>query len=451
MAGTDPATGEPAERVWRAGRRHSVVARIVIGCAGLLVFVALVVPDRIGDLRPPALLRLPVEGLVGAALFVLLPARPRRAVAAAGGAGLGLLTMLKIVNMGFLVTLDRPFHPLTDAGLLDDGAQFLTDSIGRTGAIAALVGAVFVALGVLVLTTLATLLLSDLLAGRRRAVLGALAGLIPIWVICAVLGAQIMPSVPVAAAGTAGLAYREAAQARADLRARAAFEARLANPPADARAGGAQTTGKLAALRGKDVVLVFVESYGRDAIEDPQLAPPIDAVLNDGTRRLNTAGFASRSAFLTSPTLGAGSWLAHSTLLSGLWIDSQQRYQDLVTSDRPTLTRDFRAQGWRTVAVMPGTTSYWAEEPFYGYDQVYDAYHLGYRGPRYSFIATMPDQYALAAFERLEHAVPNRPPLMAQIVLVCSHAPFEPLPRPVGWDQIGDGSTFHPDVTGPTD
>jgi sulfatase-like protein len=222
-------------------------------------------------------------------------------------------------------------------------------------------------------------------------------------------------------------------------------------PSVPVAARGADVGVQLAGLRGKDVVLVFVESYGRDAVENPQLAAPVDAVLDDGTRRLAAAGFASRSAFLTSPTLGGGSWLAHSSLLSGLWIDSQQRYQELVSTDRLTLTRAFHNAGWRTVAVMPGTTSYWAEEPFFGYDQFYDAYHLGYRGPRFSFIATMPDQYALSAFERLEHAVPHRPPLMAQIALVCSHAPFEPLPRLVGWDEVGDGSIFNSDVTGPSD
>ena len=86
-------------------------------------------------------------------------------------------------------------------------------------------------------------------------------------------------------------------------------------------------TDLLTGLRGKDVILTFVESYGRDAVEDPEFAPQVGAVLDAGTRRLAAAGFASRSGFLTSPTSGGGSWLAHATLLSGLWIDNQQRYR----------------------------------------------------------------------------------------------------------------------------
>ena len=66
-----------------------------------------------------------------------------------------------------------------------------------------------------------------------------------------------------------------------------------------------------------------------------------------GTEQLEEPGFASRSAFLTSPTFGALSWLAHATLQSGLWIDSQQRYDVLVTSSRLTLSRLF---GRRRVA-----------------------------------------------------------------------------------------------------
>jgi hypothetical protein len=55
----------------------------------------------------------------------------------------------------------------------------------------------------------------------------------------------------------------------------------------------------------------------------------------------------------------------------------------------------------------------------------------------------MPDQYTLAAFERLEHAKPNHTPLMAMIPLVTSHAPWPLPPRQVGWDEVGDGSIYN--------
>ena len=61
----------------------------------------------------------------------------------------------------------------------------------------------------------------------------------------------------------------------------------------------------LTGLRGKDVLLVFVESYGRTALD----VPVIESALEAGTRRLQKAGFSSRSGFLGSPTFGGLSWL----------------------------------------------------------------------------------------------------------------------------------------------
>ena len=193
-----------------------------------------------------------------------------------------------------------------------------------------------------------------------------------------------------------------------------------------------RTKDLLTALRGKDVVIAFVESYGRDAVEDPEFASQVGAVLDAGDRRLRAAGFASRSAFLTSPTAGGSSWLAHATLLSGLWIDNQQRYDDLASSHRMTLTGAFSRASWRTVGVMPGNDSAWPESGSLGYDQIYDAKEMGYQGPRFSW-ATMPDQYTLSRFERTERTARNRQPVMAEITLVSSHAPWEPIPRLVDW------------------
>ncbi|HEX2073119.1 MAG TPA: hypothetical protein VHF92_04985, partial [Geodermatophilus sp.] len=83
----------------------------------------------------------------------------------------------------------------------------------------------------------------------------------------------------------------------------------------------------------------------------------------------------------------------------------------------------------------PGTS-------FYHYDQLYDRHNLGYQGPAFSW-APIPDQYTLAAFQRLELA-PGHRPVMAEINLVSSHHPFTPLPTLVPWDQIGDGTIFDP-------
>jgi hypothetical protein len=199
----------------------------------------------------------------------------------------------------------------------------------------------------------------------------------------------------------------------------------------------------LTGLRGKDVVLAFVESYGRSAVEDPRMATQVDAVLNAGTSSLKKAGYASRSGYLTSPTSGGGSVLAHATLLSGLWIDNRQRYKNLTTSNRLTLNQAFQRGAWRSVAVVPGVTQTWAEGNYFGYDKIYAEKDLGYRGPKFSW-ATMTDQYVLSAFEREEHSKPDHAPILAEIPLVSSHVPWAPIPSMIDWDAVGDGSVFGP-------
>jgi hypothetical protein len=266
----------------------------------------------------------------------------------------------------------------------------------------------------------------------------AVAVLTVAWVVCAALGVRIVPDVPVADSSATALVHDHALQVRADLRDRKTFPAELA---ADAFR---DTPGEelLTALRGKDVIVAFVESYGRDAVEDPEFAPQVGAVLDAGDRRLRAAGFASRSGFLTSPTAGGGSWLAHDTLLSGLWINNEQRHHSLLASDRLTLNGAFRRANWQTVGVMPAVEQDWPEQTFFGYDRFHDARKLGYHGPAFTY-APMPDQYTLSAFERLEHATPGRAPLMAEIALVSSHSPWTAIPRLIDWDDVGDGAVFN--------
>jgi hypothetical protein len=165
-------------------------------------------------------------------------------------------------------------------------------------------------------------------------------------------------------------------------------------------------------------------------------------VLDAGTSRLSSAGFSAKSAFLTSPTFGGISWLAHSTLQSGLWIDNQPNYDDVVSSDRFTLSDAFKRAGWRTVGDVPSNGVNWKQgTSFYHYDKIYNAHNVGYLGPRFSY-ASMPDQYTLAHFRRMELAKPNHTPVMAEIDLVSSHTPWAPLPRMIDWDTVGDGSVF---------
>jgi len=89
---------------------------------------------------------------------------------------------------------------------------------------------------------------------------------------------------------------------------------------------------------------------------------------------------------------------------------------------------------------LPSITGAWPEGKFFGYEQDYDARNLGYKGSRFSY-ATMPDQYLYSVFHRNE-LKPGHSPVFAEITTVSSHSPWTPIPKMVGWDQVGNGSIF---------
>ncbi|MER6244298.1 CDP-alcohol phosphatidyltransferase [Streptomyces griseorubiginosus] len=405
--------------------------------AALLVLGALLLPNKITNLHAGEFLRLPAEAILGAALVLALPRRPRLAVAVAAGVGLGVMTILNLLDMGFNDYLGRAFNPVLDWELLNDAQSYVADSMGRGVAIAAMVAAIVLVLLVPTVMTLATVRLSRLLARhRQRAVRGTLVAA-TVWITCSALGLQILGP-PLASEHTAALTGIQAQRVVSTLRDEAAFE-KVAKVDAFGNTPGSQLVPD---LRGKDMIFTFIESYGRSAVEDPLIAPGVDKTLDTSTAALAKAGFHAKSGWLTSATYGGSSWLGHSTTLSGLWIDNQQRYRTVMASNHLSLTKAFKKTGdWDTVGVMPGVQKGWPEQKYYGLDKVYNAFQLGYQGPKFSW-STMPDQYALEAYQKQVHSKKRDKPLMSEIILTSSHQPWAPIPKMVDWDDLGDGSIF---------
>ncbi|MFI1352780.1 sulfatase-like hydrolase/transferase [Streptomyces sp. NPDC020898] len=433
------APGDAAKPDWRT-RRPTAARNLrwaVTALSVLLVIGALQMPNTLGNLRISEFFRLPAEAIVGAVVLLAMPRRPRVIAAAGIGAFLGALTVLNLLDMGFVEYLGRHFNLVLDWQLLADAQSYLTDTIGTAGSIAATLAVIALALLLPVVTALATVRLSGLLARNNTVATKATLIAGTVWITSMSLGLTI-GGVPIASDHTAGVVKVHARRASDTFRDEAAFE-KFAKKDPFANTPGDQLVPD---LRGKDVIVMFIESYGRSAIEDPVMAPGVGKTLADGTRTLTDAGFAAKSGWLTSATYGGSSWLGHSTFLSGLWINNQQRYNTLVNSDRLTLTEAFRRTGdWRTVGVMPGVQKRWPEEEFYGLEKNYESRDLGYKGPKFSW-STMPDQYTLEAFQRLEHGRKSDKPLMSEIILTSSHQPWAPLPETVPQDQLGDGSVF---------
>ena len=170
-------------------------------------------------------------------------------------------------------------------------------------------------------------------------------------------------------------------------------------------------------------MVAFIESYGRYAVENPEFAPPVDAVLDAGDQRLDAAGFAARSGV---PHLldGRRRQLAGPLHAAVRAVDQQPAALPVrwSASDRLTLTervQEGRA-GRRSASSRRSTGP--GRRAFFGYDQVYDARNLGYRGPQFSY-APMPDQYICSTFQRNERGTPGHAPLFGR-----DHAGVQPQP-----------------------
>lgn len=431
-------------RVWGGWReKYPVAARVLAwtttAVALAVVVVALLMPTQADKVRIAAFVRLPVEAIFGAALLIVLPRKPRIAVAAFAGLGLGALTVVNFLDIGFNEYLGRGFNVVLDWSLFSDAQGYLQDTFGKGGALGIAALAVTLVIAVLALTTLSVIRLGNLAARHTETATRTTLVLAIAWVTCAALGVQYAAGIPIASEHTMQALQFKAEQVQRTLQDEAEFakiakKDNFANTPPDQLLTG---------LRGKDMMITFIESYGRSAIEDPVMAPGVDATLTAENKKLTDAGFAAKSGWLTSATYGGSSWLGHSTFMSGLWISNQQRYRTVTAGERLTLPGAFKKTGaWDTVGVMPGVQKAWPEQNFYGIDKLYDSRKLGYKGPKFSW-STMPDQYALTAFERLVHSKKHDKPLMSTIILTSSHQPWAPIPELVPQDQVGDGSIYN--------
>src|SRR4051812_32026744 len=95
----------------RGPLRAGIAAALTVG-AVLVIWAALVAPDQPGRFTLGWIARLPLELLVVVAVAVVLPAAPRRVLAVVVGALLGVLVVVKVLDVAFLTAFDRPFNPV---------------------------------------------------------------------------------------------------------------------------------------------------------------------------------------------------------------------------------------------------------------------------------------------------------------------------------------------------
>ena len=295
-----------------------------------------------------------MKGLVLVAVGMVLPVWPRRIVAAIAGILFGLLGLIKILNIGFYSQIGRGFNPVLDWGDIGPALGVVRDTIGSTSLDIALVVLWFGLVLVIGAITAAAITLATVAARHRRDAVRALAALTAVWALRAGLSLQLVPGSPVASTSAAGLVVAQVHDTQKALRDERRFGLALHGSDPEASVPASDL---LTGLRGKDVIIEFIESYGQVAVQGTSFSHGVDAVLRQSTASLARSGWSTRSAWLASPTYGGISWLAHSTLQSGLSVDTERRYDELTSSNRYTLSDAFEKAGWRTLSDVPSDDS----------------------------------------------------------------------------------------------
>ncbi len=411
--------------------RYLPTARQVLTLTAFVgLFVALTLPNRLVWISPQAFVFLPLEFMV-IGLLLLVPGRAGDLCRWVLTVLLGLAVLLRGSDLVTHEIFARPFNLVFDSNLLADGSRLLTGVLGDFAALA--VGLMLaVAAGLLCWLAYVTLRRIQLCVRKAPRLAGAV--LVTLLLVGISLDMSGWRCTGTFAWDQLVLHGQQTVFSVRDIRQFAA----IVNEDEWTGRSGAGLFGR---LQGKDVYIVFAESYGRALLEREPFADSVRATLSQAQSSLAADGVHMRSAFLTAPTVGGLSWLAHASALSGAWIDSETRYQSLVISQRATLNRLFRDAGWRTVAAMPAISLVWPEGGYYGYDKIYDAHNFGYQGLPFNWV-TMPDQYVWSALHERERGDGIRRPVMAELALISSHAPWTPVAQLLPWEQVGDGRAF---------
>ncbi len=397
----------------------------------LFICFVLVAPNDLSEFAWFVFIAVPLEALV-IGLGLLLPQHAGVVFRRIAAFVLAFGIILKIADIAVFKIFARPFNPVLDFYFIANGMNLLTGALGYVRAVLIALLLILVILGIFALCFWLLRRMQAQLRINTKLSLGILLAGFTLWSAIWISGAP----------GATKVFYDQLAD-HINITHRSYAELTLFKQDLEFDPVVAKTPQKnfFNILKGKDFLLIFIESYGRVVLDKPEFAQHVRPVLQQGSADLASHGIGARSAYLTSSTMGGLSWLAHGTVLSGLWINSQERYDSLIMSKRPSLNRLFKNAGWRTTAVEPAITTHWPQGDYFGYDKIYNANELGYQGLPFSWI-TMPDQYTLSAFQKIERNAEHAP-VMTEMALISSHAPWTPLPSLVDWNDVGNGSIFN--------
>lgn len=219
-----------------------------------------------------------------------------------------------------------------------------------------------------------------------------------------------------------------------------------------------------------DIHLFIVESYGMTVFSNPHQDARLSAFYREMDGRLEDAGFMTLSSAYESTAFGGTSWLADASLITGLRIDTQHKYDRIMEEGTGNLLHILEDKGYSRVLSAPGT-SYMDEkyQRFYDFTRYLLYEDFEYEGPYFSY-GRMPDQYQLAraarelglseqeastelsevSLQEAEESVygaestREEKPLFVEYMLCSSHVPWNYIPPYLqNWNYPSNGRVYY--------
>ena len=205
-----------------------------------------------------------------------------------------------------------------------------------------------------------------------------------------------------------------------------------------------------------NIYLIVVEAYGSVVSLSPELKPSYEQLVNGLGKKLQINGWHSTSNYSNSTIQGGRSWLAFSSLMTGLSVESQINYNDLLYKNQnfPHLIRYLNNQQYRTYRITTLSATEAAKkkipqkamQQFWEFDKWLQFDDIPYRGYVYNNFGGIPDQYALGYFNNT-FTKQNASPEFLFFITMSSHAPWQSPPKIVeDWKAL-DTIASHQDNT----
>jgi hypothetical protein len=350
----------------------------------------------------------------------VLPARPGRLLRALLALCTTLLVLYRLDRVVFWLFMgEEPL--LYDQLFMLRHLFVLFSDLWNYRVAAALAGVVVATVGLVFATRWLLRVFGELLApARRRELLSVWAALLALLAVGSVVRVRSAPLVRWAAPGLrSNLAESRAIYAR--------VQRRIGASPYRSYAS-------LKLSRRPDVILIFVESYGRVMATDPLLRGSYQLQLARLQDQTTAAGWSAVTAYTRAPIMGGRSWLAEGSVLMGARVGYEALFHHLIDQiDRvPNLVSFLHGNGYRTIMLAPADRVRRGIEKvnYYHYDRSLGFDDLDYHGQRFGW-GLVPDQYSLGyVSEHVLRAAPR--PLYFEFHMVSSHAPWLEVPWLVG-------------------